>query len=151
MSSEVVIRKATASDIADMVNLLKLLFSLEQDFTFDAAKHRQGLAMMLTDPDVRCVVVAEVGQSIVGMCSVQTVVSSAEGRRAAWIEDVVVQKSFRGQGIGKKLLAFVEIWCAKQGINRIQLLADQNNIRALEFYQTLNWQRTQLICLRKFT
>lgn len=151
MSPEVVIRKATASDVADMVDLLELLFSIEQDFTFNAAKHRQGLAMILTEPEVRCIAVAEVNQSVVGMCSVQTVVSSAEGLRAAWIEDVVIQTPFRGQGIGKKLLAFVEAWCAEQGINRIQLLADQTNIPALEFYQKLNWQRTQLICLRKFT
>lgn len=150
MNTEVAIRKATASDVSDMVDLLELLFSIEKDFTFDETKHRQGLAMMLTEPDVRCIVVAEVDQSIVGMCSVQTVVSSVEGGRAAWVEDVVIQKPFQGQGIGKKLLAFVEAWCAEQGIKRVQLLADQNNTSALEFYKKLNWQRTQLICLRKF-
>ncbi|SRR5579883_384068 len=150
MNTTVVIRKATASDLEELVNLLELLFSIEEDFTFNATKHRRGLAMMLTDPDTRCVVVAEVDKNIVGMCSVQTVVSSAEGGRSAWVEDVVIQQPFQGQGIGKKLLSFVEEWCANQGIERIQLLADQNNKPALEFYKKLNWQLTQLICLRKF-
>ncbi len=150
MNIEVIIRKATASDIENMVYLLELLFSIEEDFTFNETKHRRGLAMMLTDPNTRCVVVAEVDKSIVGMCSVQSVVSSVEGSRTAWVEDVVVQKPFQGQGIGKKLLGFVEKWCTEQGIERIQLLADKNNMPALEFYKKLNWQRTQLICLRKF-
>jgi ribosomal protein S18 acetylase RimI-like enzyme len=150
MIMKVVIRKATTSDIEDLVNLLEILFSIEEDFTFNAAKHRRGLTMMLTDLDTRCVVVAEVAQSIVGMCSVQTVVSSAEGGKTAWVEDVVIQKAFQGQGIGRKLLSFVEEWCTKQGIERIQLLADHNNQPALEFYKKLSWQKTQLICLRKF-
>jgi ribosomal protein S18 acetylase RimI-like enzyme len=31
----------------------------------------------------------------------------------------------------------------------LQLLADKNNLPALNFYQKQGWQSTQLVCLRK--
>jgi GNAT superfamily N-acetyltransferase len=65
------------------------------------------------------------------------------------VEDVVVEAAWRGQGLGRRLLAALADWAGEQGISRLQLLADRNNQPALDFYRQLGWQTTALICLRQ--
>lgn len=145
----ITIRKAEPSDIEQMVGLLKELFFIEEDFTFDETVQRKGLAMMLDDKQQRCIMVADSGEQVIGMSSAQLVVSTAEGGMAALVEDVVVTKSHRGTGVGKGLLLSVEQWAKSRGAKRLQLLADKNNLAALGFYEQHDWTATQLICLRK--
>jgi GNAT superfamily N-acetyltransferase len=146
---EVMIRPAVYADISALVGLLKDLFSIEADFVCNEALHYQGLKMMLNDRERQCIMVAENRGTVIGMCSVQTLVSTAEGGIVGLVEDMVIHKRYRGQGIGSKLLDSVEHWAREKGLKRLQLLADRNNLPALEFYRKRQWQQTQLICLRK--
>ena len=145
----VIIRKAECYDIKQMISLLGELFSIEKDFTFNDISQQNGLAMMLDDNEKRDIMVAASGDQIIGMCSAQLLVSTAEGGMVAFIEDMVVAKSYQRQGIGKRLLLSMEKWAHKKKVKRIQLLADRNNINALDFYKKQKWSTTQLICLRK--
>lgn len=143
------IRTAVYQDIPHLSRLLAALFSLEKDFTPDELKQQRGLAMMLGPGDQRVVLVAEAERRVVGMCTAQILISTAEGGPAALIEDLVVDAGFRGQGIGSSLLRKVECWAMEKGVQRLQLLADRDNLSALEFYRKIGWQHTRLICLRK--
>jgi len=145
----IIIRKAGLSDINQMAGLLKELFSIEKDFTFNMKTQQNGLTMMLDDSEKRCFMVAASGEHIIGMISAQLLVSTAKGGMAALIEDMVVAKSYQGKGIGKRLLLSIEKWALKKGAKRMQLLADKNNFSALGFYEQQKWAATQLICLRK--
>ncbi len=146
---EAIIRRAEFSDIPDLVELLRELFSIEVDFDFNAVRQEKGLSMMMSSPGIRCVMVAEVNQQVVGMCTAQLVVSTAKGGFSGVIEDMVINRGYREKGLGSRLLEAVNIWCIHKGARRIQLLADKNNTKALTFYEKCNWQKTQLICLRK--
>ena len=143
------IRRAKHSDISGMIRLLRILFSIETDFSFDYGTQQSGLEMMLSDCANRCVMVAELNQQIVGMCTAQILVSTAEGGMVAFVEDLVVEDAFRGGGIGSKLILALEDWAITRGARRLQLLADQNNAPALEFYKKMDWKSTQMICLQK--
>ena len=145
----IIIRKAELSDINQMVSLLKELFSIEKDFIFNETIQQAGLAMMFSDNEKRCIMVGASGDQAIGMISAQLLVSTAEGGMVALIEDMVVAKSYRGQGIGKKLLLSIEQWAISRDAKRLQLLADKNNFSALGFYEQQKWATTQLICLRK--
>ncbi len=143
------IREAVRSDIDALVQLLKILFSMEEDFSFDETLQRRGLEMFLTHQKDRCIMVAESEGNVIGMCSVQLLVSTAEGGLSGWVEDMVVSPSYHGKGVGQKLLVSIEKWAAERGATRLQLLADRNNQPALRFYDKMNWAGTQLICLHK--
>ena len=146
---EIIIRQARISDIDALVVLLKDLFSIEEDFTFSELIQRRGLRMMLCDQKNACIIVAEKNQKVIGMCSAQLLVSTAEGGRVAFVEDMAVAQPFRREGVGKKLLLSIEKWAGEQDAKRLQLLADQNNMPALRFYEKMDWATTKLICLRK--
>jgi ribosomal protein S18 acetylase RimI-like enzyme len=143
------IRPARSGDIEAMVSLLRLLFTIEEDFDIDEERQRRGLALML-DNRQGVLLVAEVEGQVIGMCSGQILISTAEGGPALLMEDVVVAEGFRGHGTGRLLVTAMGEWAAAQGASRLQLLADRKNNYALAFYARLGWRTTGLICLRKY-
>lgn len=144
------IRTAKTGDVPQLVELLKALFAIEADFDFDQDKQARGLQLLLKCEQA-CILVAESrdDKKLCGMCSIQILISTAEGSEVGLLEDLVVAADFRNQGIGAKLLAEAVAWAERQGLKRLQLLADKNNSPALEFYEKQGWQSTQLVCLKR--
>ena len=140
-------RAARQEELEPMVALLRLLFAIEADFRFDAARQRRGLGLLLQDDRAR-VLVARVNGRVVGMCTGQVVISTAEGGPALLVEDVVVDPDHRGRGVGSALLAALTDWARGHGVRRLQLLADGTNGPALAFYDRLGWRATALVCRR---
>lgn len=126
-----------------------MLFSIEADFGPDPERQRRGLELMLEDPARRAVIVAELGAEVVGMVTVQLVVSTAEGGPAGLVEDMVVAQAHRLRGTGRWLLRAAEAWARERGATRLQLLADRENAPALAFYERAGFRPTRLVCLRQ--
>jgi ribosomal protein S18 acetylase RimI-like enzyme len=143
-----IIRRAGPEDIPALVGLLRLLFSIEKDFVFDAAKQERGLRLLLSRAEA-AVFAAEQDGEVIGMCTGQLLISTAQGGLSALIEDVAVLPAQQGKGVGRRLVAAAEAWAVSQGASRMQLLADRNNAPALAFYQKMKFQTTAMICLRK--
>lgn len=143
----ITVRPARMEDLERLVGLLGLLFAMEADFRPDPARQRQGLALLLGDERAR-VLVAERADGVVGMCTGQLVVSTAEGGPALLVEDVVVDPDHRGRGVGRILLVALADWARGRGVRRLQLLTDTNNGPALAFYDRLGWRATALVCRR---
>ena len=145
----VTVRRAGTPDLDRMVALLQALFTLEADFAVDGDKQRRGLQLLLED-ERACLLVAEAESGVIGMCSGQLVISTAEGGPALLVEDVVIDESFQGRGVGRLLMDELQNWAATNNATRLQLLADRSNTPALDFYRRLGWQDTDLICLRTY-
>jgi GNAT superfamily N-acetyltransferase len=95
------------------------------------------------------VFVAEKDGEIIGMCSVQVLISTAEGGPVGLVEDVIVRREYRGRGIGSRFLSEITAWCNARNISRLQLLADVDNARAKKFYAGSGWTCTRLLCMRR--
>lgn len=146
------IRAAREADIEELAELLGQLFAVEADFAFDPAKQRAGLRLLLDRPSAHVAVAAAesvTGGRVVGMCSVQTLISTAEGGPVGLVEDLVVDEAWRNRGIGGRLLRAVERWSERRGLRRLQLLADRDNAVALTFYPKRGWNPTRLVGLRR--
>jgi GNAT superfamily N-acetyltransferase len=147
---EILIRRATHGDLPGMCGLLSELFSLEADFSPEESKQARGLTLLISDASgSSAVFVAEDAGEVVGMCSVQTLISTAEGGPVALLEDVIVRRESRGRGIGTELLSEVAGWCSDRKISRLQLLRDSDNEPAMKFYSANGWSATNLVCMRK--
>ena len=147
---DIIIRKADNEDIEPLAMLIDYLFSIEQDFQINNENAVQGLQLLINDQKKCWVLVAEVENKIVGMVTMQLVISTAEGGYSGLLEDMVIAPDYQGQGIGSKLLIKMEKWAFEQGVSRIQLQADKDNHSALAFYKKNSWQSTSLITLKKF-
>jgi GNAT superfamily N-acetyltransferase len=149
-AADPIVRPARITDLPVLVDLLCQLFGIETDFEVRPARHARGLRMLLgaVRRGRAHVAVAETRGEVVGMATVQIVVSTAEGARSGWIEDVVVREDLRGAGIGTSLMADIADWARANGLARLQLLTDRRNRLALAFYDRLAFQATHMICLR---
>ncbi|MGD8562032.1 MAG: GNAT family N-acetyltransferase [Desulfarculaceae bacterium] len=146
--SQVMVRPAESGDLSMMTALLEELFSIEPEFGVDAEKQRRGLEQLLASGRA-CLLAAEAGGRVVGMVSGQMVISTAEGGLSLWAEDLVVEPAWRGRGVGRMLMQALEDWARQKGVTRLQLLADQNNRRGVEFHRHLGWRPTGMFCMRK--
>lgn len=147
--SEVIIRKATEADLESMAKLLSGLFEIESDFAVSPVQQLAGLKLLLQAGRGSFMLVAEFQKCVIGMCSVQLLVSTAEGGLKAVLEDLIIAEAYRNQGIGNRLLTAIEGWACSQGAKRLDLLADCRNTRALTFYEQHGWQATNLVALQK--
>ena len=143
--------QANETDIADLVNLLSLLFNIEKDFNPDTSKQQKGLELLIKSNATATIQVAkdDTGK-VIGMVSAQLVISTAQGAASAWVEDMVINEVYRGHGIGKQLLYNAITWAKNKGATRAQLLVDIENSDAVGYYQHLNWEATQLQARRVF-
>jgi len=130
------IARAALRDLPRLAELLGYLFEQESDFKPILRKQKAGLKAILRDPKIGCLWVAKRDGHVVGMVSLLYTISTAEGGRVAWLEDLVVDPSYRGQGIGKSLLRFVIAYGRKKGLKRITLLTDMDNQKAKVLYKS---------------
>uniref|UniRef100_Q31FY7 Acetyltransferase, GNAT family n=1 Tax=Hydrogenovibrio crunogenus (strain DSM 25203 / XCL-2) TaxID=317025 RepID=Q31FY7_HYDCU len=138
------IRNADQNDLTAITSLLEQLFSIEADFDFDAEKHQAALTHIIQETDCACIVAANNQNQVIGVCTAQWVYSTATGNKSAWIEDMVIDQAYRGQGIGQKLLNHIIEWCQQAGCGRAQLVYDLENTAAIEFYRKQDFKKTQL-------
>lgn len=143
--TEFTITDGQAGDIPDLVNLLNVLFTIEQDFTPDEEKQVTGLTRIIQNPNNAIVKVAKDQQGqVIGMVSAQLVISSAQGSTSAWIEDMIVAQDYRAKGVGRALLNAVTNWAKAKGATRAQLLVDLDNAAAVGYYDHLGWETSRM-------
>ncbi|MDD2949282.1 MAG: GNAT family N-acetyltransferase [Sulfuricurvum sp.] len=134
MDDNLTIRLAFSEDIPVMVKLLGELFTIEDDFTIDEQKQSRGLELLLQDSH-SIVLVAERPEGVVGMITLQRVISTAMGEYVGTIEDVIVTQECRGSGIGTKLLDAAIEEANSRGWGRLALGVDLRNTKAIDFYK----------------
>jgi len=142
--------EAKKTDIPILINLLSTLFDIEKDFNPDITKQRNGLELLVNNKTATIKVARNCKGKVIGMVTAQLVISTAQGTHSAWIEDMVVDSSYRGHGIGKQLLQHVLEWARTNGATRAQLLVDITNTEALGYYEHLQWASTKLQARRIF-
>lgn len=52
-----------------------------------------------------------------------------------WVQDLVVEKEFRSQGIGKQLLEHLKKMATDQGVSHVALAANKSHLAAQRFYE----------------
>ncbi|HEX5710511.1 MAG TPA: GNAT family N-acetyltransferase [Sulfuricurvum sp.] len=143
------IRCACSDDITAMTNLLSELFAIEDDFSMDVEKQSRGLMLLLDTPSA-IVLVAQESDCVIGMASIQTLISTAVGEYVGLIEDVVVNEEYRGRGIGKLLLKALITESEKRGLKRLALGADHRNYNALAFYKKQGFTTSHMGLMYRF-
>ena len=80
-------------------------------------------------------------ERIAGMLTVGTYCSPTGGK--AWIEDVVVDEKFRGQGLSKLLVAHAIEFVKSQQIPSLMLTSNSKRIAANKLYQAMGFERKE--------
>lgn len=140
---------ATPDDLPALADLLAELFTLETDFQPDRARQIAGLRLILDNPALGRLFVARADGAVAGMVNALITVSTAEGGRVLLLEDVIVRRERRGDGLGRRLVEHALAWAAAEDMTRVTLLADAGNAPALAFYARLGFTPSAMRVLRR--
>ena len=80
-------------------------------------------------------------EQIAGMLTIGIYHSPTGGK--AWIEDVVVDETFRGQGLSKLLVTHAIEFTKSQGIPSLMLTSNPKRIAANKLYQAMGFGRKE--------
>lgn len=143
------VRPARQDDVDELVRLLGLLFEGESEFSAEPSRQRAGLRSLLATAGPATVLVAERDDRVLGLVTLQLVVSTAEGGRAALLEDLVVDPTARGAGIGSMLVAAAVDHAANLDCCRVTLVTDAENVDAQRLYERHGFVRSTMLTMRR--
>lgn len=140
MNSALEIREA---GIADLTDILRLYAQLGQDdgTTLSPKEAEELWREMIAHGDHR-IWVAESEGKVVGTFSLLRMVNLAHlGAPSAVVEDVVVDESCRGLGIGKAMMGRAMEIAREKGCYKLTLSSNARRTDAHRFYETLGFRR----------
>lgn len=100
----------------------------------------RGLKEIVDMPSTRLFVLRK-GMLTVGMASIGTY-QTPTGRKA-WLEDVVVDEDFRGQGLGKMLVQKVIEHIGQEGNMTLMLTSRPQRLAANSLYRSIGFERKE--------
>ncbi len=148
MSISLVITRAVPADIPQLCLLLEQLFTQEAEFEADHPAQERGLAAVINSQEIGDILVARHSGEVIGMVNILYTISTALGGRVGILEDMVVLPSWRGSGVGSKLLRHAIESARNSGCKRITLLTDSDNDSAQRFYQRHGFSRSSMAVFR---
>jgi aminoglycoside 6'-N-acetyltransferase I len=115
-----------------------LRFELWPECSVD--RHKLEVEQLLSGKGV--VVVAEADGQLIGFAEVSVRHDHVEGTSAApvpYLEGWYVRTAHRGQGVGRRLLAFVERWAIDRGYGEIASEAEIQNGQSIRLHRSLGF------------
>ena len=142
------VEPATIEDLPELTDLVMSLFAIEEDFEPDREKQRQGLKLILEQPNRGRIFVVRNDHKLMGMVNLLFTISTAEGGFVILMEDVIIRPEHRGQGYGGLLLKHVIDFARKKDFKRITLLTDKINEESQDFFTRHGFIHSHMIPMR---
>ena len=145
----VAIGVAERSHVPALLSLLEELFTQEQDFKPNAQKQVLGLLQIIDHPECGRIFIARHNNTVIGMATALCTISTAEGGPVLLLEDVIVARPYRGQGVGGLLMRHILCWAQGNGLLRVTLLTDRDNAGAFRFYERHGFVHSGMAVMRQ--
>ena len=119
------IEPATLDDLPELAELLFELFSQEADFIPNRETEMRGLRLLLEQPSRGRIFVLRGPGKIIGMINLLITISTAEGGFVLVLEDLIIHRDYRHQGLGTRLLDYAVDFAKKKNFLRHYALDGQ--------------------------
>ena len=130
---------AEKSDIETLVEFIREFYEFEH-LKFDESIVRTALAKILDDDSLGRVWLIQHGDEAIGYV-VLTFGYSLEFRgRDAFIDELYIRESYRGQGVGMSVIQFIESVCPSLGIQALHLEVERKNTAAQNLYRKVGFK-----------
>jgi GNAT superfamily N-acetyltransferase len=135
MPPNVIISDATEADLPFIIVLiLELVESLDNSERANLENIHQNFIPLLSKPDSK-ILVARMGRKVIGFIHLTIRQTLFHPEPSGLIEELIVTKSQRGQGIGTLLVSAAIEKCRQLGCCEIEVSTEKANIKAREFYK----------------
>jgi ribosomal protein S18 acetylase RimI-like enzyme len=131
------IRKAVENDCPGIVTLMRDFAEYEKLGKYFTLTEEKLFAVMFEDEAyVQGIVVLDDGE-IIAYALFYKSFASFRGQQGFYLEDIFIDKNYRGLGIGEKLLKNIAQTAKSQGAERIDFQVLDWNTLAISFYEKL--------------
>ncbi len=144
------IEPATLDNLPELTELLFELFSQEADFIPNREREMRGLRLLLEQPSRGRIFVLRSPVRIIGMINLLITISTAEGGFVLMLEDLIIHRDYRHQGLGTRLLEYAIEFAKKKNFLRITLLTDKPNDRLKRFFLKNGFVESDMIPMRMY-
>ena len=120
-------------DVQKLIGQLNELFSTDHDISMDAI--RKTAMNMIQFKDIYLNFVAMEGNKIVGFISTIFYKTFFHPGGTVLINELVIDKAFRGKGIGMRLISEIKEIAKQRRMNEIEAGTTFNNKKAINFYK----------------
>jgi ribosomal protein S18 acetylase RimI-like enzyme len=137
VSSQLLIRPATASDVATIhASILALARFIGEERKVRSEPADLSTHMFGDDPAISGLV-AEIAGEYAGMCLYFRSFSTWHGTKGVYVQDLWVEEQFRGASVGEALLQRCAALTRAGGGTYMRLAVDVRNLGAQKFYSRL--------------
>ena len=149
------IRKCTLEDKKDWVRLNKLFIEYEYkdeniwNSPLKFGNLEEDFELILNDTSTILFAIIE-EEKMIGFMNIQCFYSIWSHGKVFFLDDFFIEESFRGRGYGEKALKSLQEYAKKGGIKRIQLMAENTNPKAIEFYRKHKFNEQEIHLFLKY-
>jgi ribosomal protein S18 acetylase RimI-like enzyme len=140
---------ADTSDTDLVVELMREFYAAEH-LQFDDQIARQSLRQILTQPSYGFVHLIRIGREVAGYIVLTFGFSLEFHGRDALLDEIYLRENFRGKGVGRASLRFVEKVCRGEGIKAVHLVVEKSNRRAQAVYRKAGYREHDRHLLTKW-
>ena len=141
---------ATSGDIETLITFIREYYAYDKH-PFDEAALRPALEALVREPAFGRVWLIYAGDQAIGYVALTLGYSLEYLGRDAFVDELYVRESHRGQGVGTRALAFVEDICRQLGVRALHLEVERENTRAYHVYQKSGFRDQQRYLMTKRT
>lgn len=138
----------------DVTAVLSLLEELDAHlggaFVFERERVERQFARMDSRPDLYSLLVAREGDEVIGFMSMVNYESFYHKKGTSLVNELVVSKSARGQGVGSALLARAMVDARAAGYDEIEVGVSKDNAGAIRFYKEAGLDEEYLLLGKEF-
>jgi ribosomal protein S18 acetylase RimI-like enzyme len=144
----VAFKDVTAADLDTLVPLMRAYYEYD-GIPFEAARARKAVIGLLENDSLGKAWLISQGNEIAGYVVITYDYGLESGGREAFIDELYLKAGYRGQGIGRKTIQFVERFCASVGVRTLLLGVEPENTEAQAFYQAVGFEDRRLQMMTK--
>ena len=122
-------------------------FYSESPYTLNARRAAEAFTPLLTDDRLGHVWFIQANSMDVGYVVVTLCYSMEYGGLTAIVDDLFVQRAFRGIGLGSAALAEVRSFCTSQGVRALHVETGRDNAPAMAVYRRAGFVDTDRVHL----
>lgn len=149
------IRKCRLEDKKDWVRLNKQFIEYEYkdenvwNSPLKFGNLEEDFELILNDTSTILFAIIE-KEKMIGFMNIQCFYSVWSHGKVFFLDDFFIEENFRGKGYGENALKDLQEYAKKIGIKRIQLMAENTNPKAIEFYRKHKFNEQEIHLFLKY-
>ncbi|MDQ3686995.1 MAG: GNAT family N-acetyltransferase [Acidobacteriota bacterium] len=144
------IQSVTGTADEDILIVLMREFYAVEHLTFDEGVARAALRQILHHSSLGSVYLIRSDEDVAGYVVLTFGFSLEFHGRDALVDELYLREEFRGKGLGRAALEFVEEVCREEGVKALHLEVDRVNTRAQEVYRAAGYRDHDRYLLTKW-